>query len=125
MTIPIKVTKYNLEKKELPPAFLAGIVMKAATRFCQTADPEITHRHVPLIDGLDAPDPIGPARYPVNNAVARDLEPALRLAWRDLCLYKGKLPFTKSTAMGVFLKLWQLEEPVINADYILFDEAQD
>lgn len=123
---PIKVTKWNDEPKRLGAAFLAGHVMKSIVRFCQTADETISARHVPLIDGLDAPpSPLHPASYTVNNQVARALEPYLRSAWQDLLMYRGKLPMTKSTGLAVILKLWQLSSPRINADYILFDEAQD
>jgi hypothetical protein len=123
---PINVTNWMNEKKRLSPTFLAGHVIKAALRFCQTADPEPTYRHFPLIDNLDAPpSPERPTSYAINNQVARALEPALKRAWSDLCMFEGKLPFTLSTAMAVILKLWQLDRPRINADYILWDEAQD
>lgn len=123
---PIRVTKYTLETKEFSPAFLGGLVMKAVKKFCQSADPEITYRHVPLVDALDAPaTEDAPATYAVNRYVAKALEPALRTAWADLTSLDGRLPFTLSTAMAVFLKVWQLSSPRIHADYILFDEAQD
>jgi superfamily I DNA/RNA helicase len=51
--------------------------------------------------------------------------PVVTRAWNDLTRFQGALPFTKSVAQAISLKLWQLSEPTINADYILFDEAQD
>lgn len=120
---PITVVKFDDERKHLTPGFLAGLAMRAVERFCQTADPEITSRHVPLVPGLDAPRfAQRPASYAVNNEVARALEPALRRAWSDLRMYEGALPFKHSH----YLKLWQLDPNAkVWADYILFDEAQD
>jgi UvrD-like helicase C-terminal domain/AAA domain len=120
---PIWVTTYADEKKQLTPAFLAGLAMRSVTRFCQTADDRITHRHVPYVQGLDAPSHMshGPKSYAVNNEVARSLEPALIRAWKDLVMFEGALPFKHEH----YLKIWQLQDPRIWADYILFDEAQD
>lgn len=124
---PVTVTTYADEKKTLSATFLAGHVINATRRFCQSADPTPTWKHFPYIQNLDAPpqEAHGPRSYAVNEAVAKACEPALKLAWSDLCMYEGQLPFTVSTMMAVVLKLWQLSEPKINADYILFDEAQD
>lgn len=121
---PVNVVKFDDEKKQLSPSFLAGLVMRSVERFCTTADRDITHRHVPLVPGLDSPvyQQHGLARYPVNNAVAKAIEPALKRAWADLMMYERALPFKHSH----YLKLWQLDPNTkIWADYILFDEAQD
>lgn len=118
---PVEVVTFMDTKKKLSPNFLAGLAMRSIERFCQTADAEPTYRHVPLIDGLDDPNPHGLRSYAVNNAVGRALEPALRMAWRELRRYNGTLPFKHSH----YLKMWQLGDPLINADYILADEAQD
>lgn len=118
----VKVTAYTGEEKRLGAPFLAGVVMAALERFCTTADPEPTWRHVKRIEGLDAPATRErPATYPVNEYVARAVEPAMRRAWKDLMQFEGALPYRHS----YYLKLWQLSKPRINVDFILFDEAQD
>lgn len=119
----MKVTTWTGEEKRLGAPYLAGLVMRAVERFCQSADPEPTYRHVPFIQNLDRPAPAdsAPQSYLVNNAVARAVEPALRRAWQDLVKTTGALPFQHSH----YLKIWQLSGPRIEADFILFDEAQD
>ncbi len=103
-------------RKSISRSFLGGLAMRAITRFCQSADPEPTHRHVPHVEGIDEP-----GTYGNNDEVARALVPALRRAWADLMSENGVLPFKHDH----YLKAWQLDGPRIGADFILFDEAQD
>lgn len=49
------------------------------------------------------------------------LLPYARKAWADLSNPEGVLPFSHDH----YVKVWQLNNPVISADYILLDEAQD
>lgn len=106
--------------KTLQPAFLAGQVMVACQRFCQSADHEISGRHFKYIDGLDEPGSIEN-----NNLIKEYLVKFAKKAWDDLSSTTGQLPFSHD----VYVKLWQLgegdERPVIASDYILLDEAQD
>lgn len=102
--------------KVLSAAFLAGLTLKAVSRFCQSADDTPVARHVPFVDGLDRP-----GAYDNNNAVSRTLLPFVRKAWDDLMDDDGDLPFKHDH----YLKAWQLSGPRIEADFILFDEAQD
>jgi hypothetical protein len=46
-------------------------------------------------------------------------------AWADLQNPAGRLGGFRSIGHDVYLKLWALSEPTIQADYILLDEAQD
>jgi UvrD-like helicase C-terminal domain/AAA domain len=108
------------DTRVLARSFLGGVVLKAVTRFCQTADDEIDAKHVPYIEGIDVPVD-GVRTYENNRMVARALVPALRRAWSDLMSQTGILPFRHDH----YLKAWQLDSPHIQADYILFDEAQD
>lgn len=119
----MQVVAFDGSKKMLSRTFLAGLAMRGITRFCQSADPDPTMRHVPYVEGLDAPadDDGGHRRNVVNKQVAKHLEPALRLAWKDLMDIEGNLPYRHDH----YLKAWQLDDPRIGADYILFDECQD
>jgi len=114
------VEEIATDTKVLARSFLGGIVMAAVTRFCQSADEEISAKHVPFIEGIDIPVD-GVRTYANNNMVARALEPVLRRAWSDLMSTSGRLPFKHDH----YLKAYQLSDPHIATDYILFDEAQD
>lgn len=114
------VEEIATDAKVLARSFLGGVVMAAVTRFCQSADEEIAAKHVPYIEGIDVPVE-GQRTYANNRMVARALEPVLRRAWSDLMSTTGRLPFRHDH----YLKAYQLSEPHIATDFILFDEAQD
>ena len=114
------------QPKILSAGFLAGQVIVAVRRFCQSAEREITHKHFRYIEGIDMQVGGGKARYGENNVLVRNyLLPFAKAAWEDLRATDGKLPFNHDC----YVKVWQLGEgpdrPIINADYILLDEAQD
>lgn len=107
--------------KRLAPGFLAGVVNRAVAIFCQTADAELGEHHFPYLDGIDLPAPDGRRGWANNREVRLHLLPAVRRAWADLSATDGALRFGHDH----YLKLWQLAGPRIDADFILFDEAQD
>ncbi len=113
---PIAVEREDGTEKIIGAGFLGGLAMATVTRFCQSADLEITERHVPYIEGIDHD-----GGYENNNLVARAIMPAVRRAWDDLMAPHGSLPFRHDH----YLKAWHLSGPTIHADFILFDEAQD
>lgn len=115
------VVRLGQQSKVLGEPYLGGLVMRAVTRFCQTADDHPSRRHVPYVDGIDLPDEQGRRTYANNNALAAFLEPAIDTAWRDVQRLDGQLPFKHEH----YLKLWQLSHPRTDVDYICFDEAQD
>lgn len=114
-------TGVGRETRRLAPGWLAGQVMRAMTRFCQSADPIPDGHHCEYVEGLDLPTPDGRKGWANNIALRHYLSPFLVRAWIDLCQTRGTLRFSAD----VYLKLWQLSEPKIDADYILLDEAQD
>lgn len=117
------------QHKRLTPGYLGGLVKRTITLFCQTDDPEPTTVHVPFVPGLDEPrvvdTPSGPKtlnrRGPNHVALTRHLERAITDYWRDVVDPRGVLPFEH----GHYLKMFELNDPVIGADTILFDEGQD
>jgi hypothetical protein len=117
---PVKVTTGD-HTSFLAPGFLAGHAMRAIAVFCNSADREPGRRHVPYIEGIDLPDGAGRRTFTNNNLVCDMLAPALGRAWADLSSKSGQLRFTHDC----YLKLWELNEPRIAADYLMFDEAQD
>lgn len=96
----------------LAPAQLAGIVMGTVEKFCQSADSGIGFAHLPKVNGVTA-ETLGQVRELVLPLAVR--------AWSDLNQTDGRLPFQHDH----YLKMWQLTGPDLNADFILFDEAQD
>lgn len=109
------------ERRRLAPGFLAGHVMRAVLRFCQSADEAPSGDHVPYVDGLDMPGPDGRKGWANNREMRRYLAPFVTRAWLDVCQTNGRLRFDHA----VYLKLWELSSPAIPAEFILWDEAQD
>jgi len=108
-------------KKSLSRGYLGSYTMRALKAFAHTADPEPTMDHFPYIDGIDLPTAEGRRSYIGQDQVRRHLLPALKKAWADVQRIDGHLRFEHD----FYLKIWQLSNPVILADFILFDEAQD
>lgn len=111
--------------RQLQAGWLAGQVMVAVRRFCQSADELIGREHFKRIDGIDQPSPDGKTAWANNDVVKGYLLPFAEKAWADLSSPTGTLPFSHD----VYVKLWQLgkgpNKPTIPASYILLDEAQD
>lgn len=57
------------------------------------------------------------------KALSNELLPIAIDMWRDFCDPNGKLGL--EGRHDVYLKLWAMSNPVIDTDFILFDEAQD
>lgn len=112
--------KLGAAAKVLQPGYLAGVTMRALNNFCQSADPAPAKHHFPRLLGIDDPT-AGPDRLVNNQAVREYLMPALTKAWADACDPAGVLRYSADR----YLKLWQLGEPMIACDFLLFDEAQD
>jgi superfamily I DNA/RNA helicase len=106
----------DVETIELPSVLVAGVAKRTVDEFCRTADRSIGRRHVPFQRGLDAPN-----KYDNNRALADMVVPLAEQMWRDLYSIDGRHRFEHNH----YLKIWQLEGPRIQADYILFDESQD
>jgi len=109
----MEVQTFDGKPKTLYPGYLASLAMKTVTLFCQSADPAITIRHTPGIEGLDAAS---------TWAVKESLVAPAKVIWNDLQLvHGGWVPYKHEH----YLKTWQLQDPRINADFVLFDESQD
>lgn len=99
------------------PAFqVAGFVHRTVEAFCMTPDPEPAKIHVPRAARLD-----GPGESSHNEAFAEQIQPWVQTAWADIQSVDGLLRFVP----GHYLKMWQLGNPTLPFDLILFDEAQD
>lgn len=105
--------------RTLKADFLAGQVRETLRRFSQSADPvEYISDHIwhPTISSLGDE---------ARRQFREYLIPFVRKAWEDVNKVDGTFPFDHI----FYVKMWQLgvgeKRPVIAADYILLDEAQD
>lgn len=101
------------DTRVLQPAQIARAVMDAVTRFCYSADPQITAAHLPRLPGLDDSATV--------EALTDRVLPLARRAWADITSPDGRLRFEHDH----YLKMWQLSGPRFPVDYLLLDEAQD
>jgi hypothetical protein len=109
ITRPLAVPHVGL----LAPQQVARLVMEIITRFCHSDAAQVEPWHVSKPPGLDDP---------ASVAVLRQaLVPLAHRAWADLSDPDGRLRFTHDC----YLKLWQLSDPRLPADYVLLDEPQD
>jgi hypothetical protein len=90
----------------------ARLVTGMIRRFCYSTDRQVLLRHLEPVNGLDASG---------QEYLARTLLPYAVKAWEDICSPKGKLRFEHDH----YMKMWALTGPVLNADFVLLDEAQD
>lgn len=104
------------DQKVFSPAQLARLVMRTLTSFCYSADAEPNMWHVPR----DVPGVVGDLA--AQARLEQIVVPLASRAWHvDLTQVDGTLRFTHDC----YLKIWQLTNPVIEADYLMLDEAQD
>ena len=94
------------------PAAMATMAMTTVARFCRSAGPEVSAEHFTVPEGLDAA-----CLGPLTEAVVA----LAKKAWQDLTSASGKL----RAYHDVYLKHWQLSQPKLDYDVILYDEAQD
>lgn len=103
----------NQTQRTLKSSTLAWITSQTVAKFCRSADMEILARHVPQQEGFD------------KNAHARlasDIVPFAQTYWTLASSFDDKgLIMTHD----IYLKLFHLSNPKINANVILFDECQD
>lgn len=106
--------KLNKTKMILNPDQVSSLVIKSVNNFCKSIDQSIEEKHVeiPFLLSVDKKK---------SSEFARIVLPLAKKCWTDLNETSGFLKFTHD----YYLKMWQLSSPVINSDFILFDEAQD
>ncbi|MFJ9418449.1 UvrD-helicase domain-containing protein [Streptomyces sp. NPDC101227] len=93
---------------------LSYSALRTVTRFCQSADKDIARHHVPPLRGA--------ASEALHDQLSDLVLPYARKAWADLQHQdRGVVRFEHDH----YLKMWALQEPVIQADFLLLDEAQD
>ncbi len=109
----------------LSAGFLTSHVSGAIRKFCQSADDAVSGSHFKRIAGIDSVGDDGMPDRTNSRQVVEYLMPYAQTMWEDITNVRGQVPF----AHDHYVKIWQLgtgpDTPVIPADYILLDEAQD
>ncbi|MCB5907204.1 UvrD-helicase domain-containing protein [Streptomyces pinistramenti] len=107
-------TSLRLGPRKVTHKALSYTVLRTVTRFCQSADKDIGHQHVPSLRGAES--------EPLHRRLADLVLPYARKAWADLQHPDhGVVRFEHDH----YLKMWALQDPVVAADVLLLDEAQD
>ena len=107
----IPVGGFDLNDEQSFPAWIiARLAMDTVGRFCNSADTEITERHVPRTPGVEE-----------HHVLASYVLPFARKAWEDILSTDGRLRFQHDH----YLKIWALGNPKLKCDFVLLDEAQD
>lgn len=100
---------------ELNRRNIAFLAMNTVDRFCRSDADEIEFRHVPRIpESTEAQE----------QAIRTEVHKLAVKAWAMIIDPQGTFPWGKK-GFGYYLKMFQLQKPVLNYDFILFDEAQD
>lgn len=125
---PMRVTSYEFSKggvkrtgaKKMVTGFEQMLIIdKSLKVFMNSSSKAPAERHVrtavdELFERIDFND---------KNFLASKLFVVMRNMWLDYLDPNGKIGIGNNH--GVYLKYWALGEPKIEADFILFDEAQD
>ncbi|MEU8526441.1 UvrD-helicase domain-containing protein [Streptomyces sp. NPDC048629] len=105
---PLRVNK----ELSLVPRTLARLASEAVDRFCHSAEEEVQLHHVAAIDGTTEAE---------MGLLRAEILPYARRLWQETQASSSPHRFTHD----YYLKLWAMKKPVLRADYILLDEAQD
>ncbi len=106
--------KLTVNERVFEHTSLAYIAKQTVLRFCQSADKDLDTKHVPVQRGAEDPA--------IHRVLASTILPYAQRAWADV---KDPAGSKLKVEHDHYLKVWQLTDPHINADYILLDEAQD
>ncbi|TBA34777.1 UvrD-helicase domain-containing protein [Rhizobium ruizarguesonis] len=103
------------DKYAVTPDSQGYLYLETIRRYTQSADDEIGPQHVPTLGALRAaPEDI------LQEVSSFALDGALQV-WGRMLSERDPLPLGHDG----YLKLWGLSRPIIAADYIMLDEAQD
>jgi hypothetical protein len=111
MASRLRVKPAMLDTGTLNPVHLVRMAQATVAAFMKTADREITDIHIP--------SRCYAAHSPAE--IAAVVVPIARGIWADMMDVNGSFYYTQD----VYLKQWQLTNPILPASLIMFDEAQD
>jgi superfamily I DNA/RNA helicase len=112
----LKLKRWQVDKQHvLQPRSQGYLVLETLRRFMQSADKALDLKHVPRHGSLVT------ATEPTMKAVKEFALHAANHVWDRMKDHNDSIPLGHDG----YLKLWALSDPVIAADFILLDEAQD
>lgn len=94
------------------PSNKGYLILGTIRKYCYSADEVISRKHLPQLTILGNEDIELMKEDLVQNAIK---------IFMEMCDESSSLPITHD----VYLKIWALSNPIINKDYIFFDEYQD
>lgn len=103
------------DKYAITPDSQGYLFLETIRRYAQSADDEIGMHHVPVLGAIRA------APEDVQEEVSAFGLEGARHVWSRMLSEQDPLPLGHDG----YLKLWGLSRPIIAADYIMLDEAQD
>ncbi|MBB4113267.1 hypothetical protein FHT80_002589 [Rhizobium sp. BK226] len=103
------------DKYAVTPDSQGYLYLETIRRYAQSADDEFGPQHVPTLGALRA------APEDVLQEVSSFALDGARLVWSRMLSERDPLPLGHDG----YLKLWGLSRPIIAADFIMLDEAQD
>lgn len=112
--VPTTVKGDDVSERKVGAVEIAYLAKETVKRFTKTANDFITPDLVEL-----------PPLFANDKKISADLTPLVHKyaekLWNEIVSLKSEIPISHDD----YLKLYQLSKPVINADYIFLDEAQD
>lgn len=103
------------DKYAITPDSQGYLYLETVRRYAQSADEEIGPQHVPVLGAIRA------APEDVRQEVSSVALAGARHVWGRMLSEQDPLPLGHDG----YLKLWGLSRPIIAADFIMLDEAQD
>jgi hypothetical protein len=112
----LKLKHWEIDRQHsLQPRSQGYLILETLRRFMQSADKDLAAQHVPRHGSLlTAPEP-------TIKAVTEFALHGANYVWGRMKDEKDQVPLGHDG----YLKLWALSNPIIAADFILLDEAQD
>lgn len=109
---PMRVPSVIGKPVEISAFQLGAIIADSTGRFCRSAQKAPDPRHINVSDLLDDR---------MAGEFKAFLLPHIKRHWEESISREGRLGISPD----VYLKVWELSEPTIGADYVLGDEMQD
>ncbi len=103
------------DKYAITPESQGYLYLETIRRYAQSADDEIGPQHVPVLGAIRS------APSEVRDEVSGFALKGAHHVWSRMLSENDPLPLGHDG----YLKLWGLSRPIIAADYIMLDEAQD
>ena len=94
------------------PANKGYLILNTIRKYCYSSDEVIQYKHLPRLTILQDAD---------LDIMREDLVHHANLVFNEMADVNKHMPITHD----VYLKIWALTNPIINKDFIFFDEYQD